>query len=105
MPLILEPKANSSKEMLSNLNCPDSNVVCHMATPTSHLVESYHNKYLRKQTLNQKTKKDSYTQLMKKKKNKRINKSKFPRDRQMTKLCYVSPKDHHSNILQKVKGD
>ena len=46
--------------MLSNVNCPDSDVDCLTATPTSHLLESYHKKYLRKQALSQKTKKDSY---------------------------------------------
>ena len=59
--MTLGPKANSSKEMLSNVNCPDSDVDCHTAAPTSHLLESYHKKYLRKQALSQKTKKDSYT--------------------------------------------
>jgi len=54
------PKANSSKEMLSNVICPASDVDCHTATPTSHLLGSYHKKYLRKQALSQKTKKDSY---------------------------------------------
>ena len=53
-------KANSSKEMLSNVNCPDSDVDCHRAAPTPHLLESYHNKFLRKQALSQKTRKDSY---------------------------------------------
>ena len=54
------PEANSSKEVLSNVNCPDSDVDCHRAAPTSHLLESYHKKYLRKQALSQKTKKYSY---------------------------------------------
>ena len=45
--------------MLSNVNCPDSDVDCHMAAPTSHLLESYHKKCLGQQALSQKTKKDS----------------------------------------------
>jgi len=55
------PKANSCKEMLSNVNCPDNDVDCHKAASTSHILESYHKIYFRKQALNQKTKKDSYT--------------------------------------------
>jgi len=51
---------NSSKEKLSNVNCPASDVDCHRAAPTPHLLESYQNKYLRKHALSQKTRKDSY---------------------------------------------
>jgi len=39
-----------------------------MAAPSSHLLESYHKKYLRKQALSQKTKKDSYNKEQKEKK-------------------------------------
>jgi len=60
-PLTLRLKANSSKEMLSYVNCPDNDIDCHRAASTSHVLESYHKKYLRQQALIQKTKEDSYT--------------------------------------------